>query len=79
MEYFNIYPFTQEREDARVAMLCQTIVASMTGKVPDISMFLPKFDTVSTPVKTEEEKLADERAYVQMLVSTGFAVMENKQ
>jgi len=51
----------------------------MGYKDKDFRFFLPDYlNTVSTPEKTEEQKLADERAYVQMLVNSGFAVMENK-
>ena len=66
MEYFEIYPFTQDREDARVALLAQTI-ANMSGKslkkTMDIGMFIPNWlnDTESTTQRTlEQQKVADE-------------------
>jgi hypothetical protein len=42
-EYFNIYPFTEDRQDARTALLCQIMVGSHTGKLPKIELFLPKY------------------------------------
>lgn len=45
-EYFNIYPFTQDREDARTAQVAQT-VTNMQGRFAKnplpLSYFLPDF------------------------------------
>ena len=44
--YFEIYPFTQEREDERTALLAQT-VANISGKMlkkpMKLSVFLPNY------------------------------------
>lgn len=50
-------------------------------KDKDYKFFLPQYlnSIVLTPEKSEEQELADERAYVEMLVASGFAVMETKQ
>jgi hypothetical protein len=50
--YFDIYPFTQEREDARTALLAQ-MIANMSGKS------LKKFAKLSAflPVYIESEKI----------------------
>jgi len=45
-EYFDIYPFTQDREDARFAMLA-AVIANVSGKMLKSSMsesvFLPDY------------------------------------
>jgi hypothetical protein len=80
--YYTIYPFPQERADARAAMIAQTI-SRMSGKMlkdgyePKIKDYLP--DYLGKPVeKSEEQKMAEEKAYVELAVAAGFAVMEKK-
>jgi hypothetical protein len=50
--YFDIYPFTQEREDARTALLAQ-MIANMSGKSLKKSAKLSAF----LPVYIESEKI----------------------
>jgi hypothetical protein len=50
--YFDIYPFTQEREDARTALLAQ-MIANMSGKSLKKSVKLSAF----LPVYIESEKI----------------------
>lgn len=83
--YYEIYPFPQERADARFAMLAQ-VISNMSGRtlkdnhLRKLEDFLPNYlPVVVSTVSNEEQKRADERKYVQMLVAAGFAVMENKK
>lgn len=81
-EYFSIYPFTQEREDFRIAMLAELVNNSVQMKYfkgKSYKDFLPDYLGEFAPKeKTEEQKEAEERAYVAMMVAAGFAVMEKK-
>jgi hypothetical protein len=47
--FFQIYPFTQEREDYRIAMLCSVVAQ---GRIP-LYKFLPDYDG---SLKAYEEK-----------------------
>lgn len=84
-EYISIYGFERDIEDARMARILDAINKSVQQLyikgAKDFTHFMPDYlgERVSPPEKTEAEKLADERMYVQMLVSAGFAVMETKQ
>mgnify|MGYP001618841512 CR=1 FL=1 len=82
-DYFNIYPFTQDREDFRMARICEMLnlaTQHLGYKDKNFTFFMPEYlDYTPTPKRTEEEKLADERAYVQILIASGLAVMEIKQ
>lgn len=42
-EYFSIYPFTQDREDARTALLASTIASVIWGKPIKLEKFLPDY------------------------------------
>ena len=56
-EYFDIYPFTQDREDARFAMLA-TVIANISGKTLKHSLreddFMPDYLKERTPVVTDK-------------------------
>ncbi len=71
-EYFDIYPFTQDREDARAALIAQTIT-NMSGKAVkkqmDIDLFIPKWlnDSVSTP-RTLEQQVEADKAFGEKLM-----------
>lgn len=45
-EYFSIYPFTQDREDYRVALLA-SVISNMSGKTlkkpVEVDRFLPEY------------------------------------
>ena len=75
-EYFHRYPFTQDREDMRTALICQTI-ANMSGKKVkkdlSISVFLPNFSGKSKP--QPEKSVAQQQAEFSAFVSD----LRNKQ
>lgn len=52
-DYFSIYPFTQEREDARAAMLA-SVIANISGKVLKQPLkekvFMPDYLATRQPV-----------------------------
>jgi hypothetical protein len=52
-EYFNIYPFTQDREDERTALLA-TVITNMSGKVLKreikMSAFMPSYLPHEKPI-----------------------------
>jgi hypothetical protein len=63
MEYFEIYPFTQDREDLRTARLCATI-ANVSGRVLTEPLgeetFLPDYLGIRT-AKPKELTLEEQR------------------
>jgi hypothetical protein len=78
--YYSIYPFPQEREDVRTALLAQTI-ANMSGRtIKDgferkIEHFLPDYLNERNLInRTEAEQIKAEKAFVQKALETGFGV-----
>ena len=67
--FFTIYPFTQDREDARTALLAQ-ITANMSGqklKNPlKLSAFLPTYIDEAKPI-TDPLQRNDYKAFKQRL------------
>jgi hypothetical protein len=67
--YFNIYPFTQDREDARFALLAQ-IITNMSGKTlknpMKLSAFLPTYIETHKPI-TDPLQRNDYKAFKQKL------------
>lgn len=53
-EFFSIYPFTQDREDARMAQISFMISSANGGKTP-FETFLPKY--VEEDIVIEEKSL----------------------
>jgi len=61
--FFEIYPFTQEREDERTALLAQ-VIANMSGKAlkreVKMSVFMPSYlpneKPVTDPLQRDEYK-----------------------
>ena len=53
IEFFSIYPFTQDREDERVALLA-TVIANISGKAlkrpAKITDFLPVYVPTDKPI-----------------------------
>jgi hypothetical protein len=58
-EYFNIFPFTQDREDARIGLLC-SVIANVSGRVKTMtgaSDFIPDFlGTLPSPTEKSLEQ-----------------------
>lgn len=58
-EYFDIYPFTQEREDARAALIAQT-VTNMQGRYVEnpqsIDKFMPNFHSKKTSLQRQIDR-----------------------
>lgn len=84
-DYYNIYPFPQEREDARTALLAQTI-SNMSGRMlkdgfeRKLEEFLPDYlDERDLAKQSEEAQIQAEKAFVAEALRTGFGVMENQQ
>lgn len=67
--YFDIYPFTQDREDERTALLAQTI-ANMSGKAlkkpVKMSVFMPTYIETQKPI-TDPLQRDEYRAWKQRL------------
>lgn len=77
--YFSIYPFTQDREDYRMARIIEMINLStqnMGYRNKNFLYFMP--DYLVEP-KSEEQKLDEERRFVQMAIAAGFAKMEGAE
>ena len=53
MAFFEIYPFTQQREDERTALLAQ-VISYMSGRtlknVPKLSAFMPTYIEMDKPI-----------------------------
>lgn len=70
--YFEIYPFTQDREDARIALLAQ-VIANMSGKSlknpAKMSAFLPTYIKSEKAIDYSlEQQRADLHAFKQKLL-----------
>lgn len=77
MEFFATYPFTQDREDARAALISQTIAVAFTGKKHDIKEFLPDYlDTVSGK-KTDEQRRRESERFAQQLMKLNETLYDN--
>lgn len=81
-EYFSIVPFTQDREDARVAQIAQTIT-NMAGKelkrgiFMDIGKFIPDFwNERDLSKKSEQAQIDAEKAFVAKAIESGFGIKE---
>lgn len=60
--YFTIFPFTQDREDGRNAMLLAAIATVASGKPVGPEKFIPDYlgtRSVSKELSLEEQKAAD--------------------
>lgn len=84
-EYYSIFPFPQERADARTALLAQTIT-NMSGRMikdaylMKVEDFLPDYlDERNLANQSEQRQIQAEKAFVQKAIETGLAVMEDKQ
>jgi hypothetical protein len=64
--YFQLYPFTQDREDYRTALVAATI-ANMSGKslkrARAVEDFLPHYLQPVTQEKSIEQQRADKEAF----------------
>lgn len=83
--FYSVYPFPQERADARTALLAQTI-ANMSGKVlkdgfeRKLEDYLPDYlDERNPALMSEERQIAAEKAFVAEALRNGLAVMETNQ
>lgn len=41
--FYDMSPWDEERDDLRMALICKTIIKSMTGNDVDIKKLMPKF------------------------------------
>jgi hypothetical protein len=65
MEYFSIYPFTQDREDFRLARICEMLNIGAQGKAfrdKTLSFFMPDYLT-DRYVNEEQAQIAAELAF----------------
>lgn len=78
-DYYSIFPFPQERADARAALIAQTIT-NMSGKMlrdnyrAEMTEFLPDYLGERALPKQKEP---DEMAFVGKLLSSGIGKMED--
>jgi|WetSurMetagenome_2_1015567.scaffolds.fasta_scaffold743819_2 hypothetical protein len=57
--YFDIYPFTQDREDARVGLLC-SVIANVSGRLKTMTNatdFIPDFLSQVTEKSLKQQEL----------------------
>jgi hypothetical protein len=68
--YFDIYPFTQDREDYRTALLA-AVVSNMSGRtlktMREVEDFLPNYLKPAPKEKSLEQQRADKQAFKAML------------
>ena len=66
MEYFSIYPFTQDREDFRMARICELLnngVQGMALRNKTATFFMPDYLTDTTPITDEQRQINAELAF----------------
>jgi hypothetical protein len=82
--YYSIFPFPQEREDARTALLAQ-VISNMSGRtlkdnyLRKLQDFLPDYlEERSLASQSEARQIEAEKAYVANALKHGLATMEAK-
>lgn len=64
-----------------LARICEAINLNTQGlgfQNKDLKFFLPSYLKPAPAPKSEEQKLAEERAFVERAIAAGFAKMESK-
>lgn len=80
-EYYQIFPFPQERADARAAVIAQTI-ANMSGKTLKdgfqlrMDEFLPDYLGRKNQPMTEQQLIDAETKFVEKALESGFGKMD---
>lgn len=83
-EYYNIYPFPQEREDVRNAMLLDALNKSVqwlySKEAKDFTYFLPDYlGERDLNKQSEARQIEAEKAFVDKLLASGLGTVETKQ
>jgi hypothetical protein len=79
--FFSIYPFTQDREDYRTALLATTISnvsGRMLQQLSDVDTFLPDYLHIAPREKTLDQQRADKEAFKAQLFAAQRGTHANR-